>query len=177
VQRLIMITGDRRQKAEALGRELGLDEVFAEMRPEEKARVIERLQQNGRKVAFVGDGVNDGPALAAAEVGIAMPRGADIARATADIVLMDDHLSAVADVRDIAARTMRLIRANFNLAVGINTGILGGAVMGRLSPVASALLHNGTTIGILLNALSGVRTPGRSRDGSWALDPERAAAS
>jgi cation-transporting P-type ATPase C len=177
VQRLIMITGDRRQKAEALGRELGLDEVFAEMRPEEKARVIERLQQNGRKVAFVGDGINDGPALAAAEVGIAMPRGADIARATADIVLMDDRLSAVADARDIAARTMRLIRTNFNLAVGINTGILGGAVMGRLSPVASALLHNGTTIGILLNALSGVRTPGRSRDGSWALDPERAAAS
>jgi P-type E1-E2 ATPase len=164
-----MITGDRRQKAEALGRELGLDQVFAEMRPEEKAGVIERLQQKGRKVAFVGDGVNDGPALASAEAGIAMPRGADIARATADIVLMDDRLSAVADARDIAARIMRLIRTNFTLAVGINTGILGGAVLGWLSPVASALLHNGTTIGILLNALSGVRAPGGAGGDARAL--------
>ena len=159
VRRLVMITGDRRSKAEALGAELGLDAVYAEMRPEEKAGVIERLQHDGGKVAFVGDGVNDGPALAAANVGIAMPRGADIARATADIVLLDDRLSAVADARDIAGRTMRLIRTNFNLAVGINTAILGGAVLGWLSPVASAVLHNGTTIGILLNALAGVRAP------------------
>jgi cation transport ATPase len=85
-----------------------------------------------------------------------MPRGADIARATADIVLLDDRLAGVADARDLAARTMRLIRTNFNLAVGINSAILGGAILGWLSPVASAVLHNGTTIGILLNALSGV---------------------
>ena len=160
VRRLVMITGDRREKAEALGAELGLDEIHAEMPPEDKAGVIERLQADGHAVAFVGDGVNDGPALAAAEVGIAMPRGADIARATADIVLMDDRLAAVADAREIAGRTMGLIRTNFNLAVGINTAILGGAVMGWLSPVASAVLHNGTTIGILLNALAGVRLPG-----------------
>jgi cation-transporting P-type ATPase C len=163
VLRLIMITGDRRQKAQALAAELGLDEVYAEMRPEEKAGIIERLQREGRKVAFVGDGVNDGPALVAAEVGIAMPRGADIARATADIVLLDDRLGAVADARDIAACTMHLIRTNFNLAVGINSGILAGAMLGWLSPVASALLHNGTTIGILLNALAGV---GLSEEGS-----------
>jgi cation-transporting P-type ATPase C len=156
VSRLIMLTGDRQQKAEALAEELGLDECYAEMRPEEKAKFVEQLQSTGRKVAFVGDGVNDGPALVAAAVGIAMPRGADIARATADIVLLDDRLGAVADAREIARRTMQLIRTNFNLAVGINTGILGGAVMGWLSPVASALLHNGTTIGILLNALAGV---------------------
>lgn len=159
VRRLVMITGDRAEKARALGAELGLDEVYAEMPPEDKASVIERLQQAGGRVAFVGDGVNDGPALAASDVGIAMPRGSDIARATADIVLMDDRLSAVADARDIAGRTMRLIRTNFNLAVGINTAILGGAVLGWLSPVASAVLHNGTTIGILLNALSGVSLP------------------
>ncbi len=159
VKRLVMITGDRRQKAEALGAELGLEKVYAEMRPEEKAGVIERLQRERGKVAFVGDGVNDGPALAAAEVGIAMPHGADIARATADIVLMDDRLSAVADARDIALRTMRLIRTNFNLAIGINTGIFSGAALGWLSPVASAVLHNGTTIGILLSALAGVRLP------------------
>jgi cation-transporting P-type ATPase C len=156
IERLVMITGDRRAKAEALGRELGLDRVYAEMPPEDKAGIIEQLQKDGHKVAFVGDGVNDGPALAVAEVGIAMPRGADIARATADIVLMDDRLGAVADAREIAYRTMRMIRGNFNIAVGVNTGILGAAILGWLSPVASSLLHNGTTIAILLNSLKGV---------------------
>jgi P-type E1-E2 ATPase len=156
VERLIMITGDRREKAEALAAELGLDAVHAEMAPEDKAGVIESLQQAGRKVAFVGDGVNDGPALSVANLGIAMPRGADIARATADVVLMDDRLLAVADAREIAAKTMRLIQNNFHAAVGINTGVLAGAVLGWLSPVASAVLHNGSTIGILINALKGV---------------------
>ncbi len=156
LKRLIMLTGDRKAKAQALASELGLDDVYAELPPEEKAAIVQDLQAKGSKVAFVGDGINDGPALAAADVSIAMPRGADIARATADIVLMDDRLSAVADAREIAAKTMALIRGNFNAAVGINTGILGGAVLGWLSPVASALLHNGTTIGILLNALKGV---------------------
>jgi cation transport ATPase len=130
VKRLGMITGDRRQKAEALGAELGLDKVYAELPPEGKAAVVEELQAAGCRVAFVGDGVNDGPALAAAAVGIAMPRGADIARATADIVLLDDRLGAVADAREIAAKTMRMIRGSFNAAVGINTGILAGAMLG-----------------------------------------------
>jgi len=100
--------------------------------------------------------VNDGPALAAADVGIAMPRGADIARDAADMVLMDDCLSAVADAREITAKTMGLVRGNFTAAIGINTGILAGVILERLSPVASALLHNGTTISILLNAPKGV---------------------
>jgi heavy metal translocating P-type ATPase len=164
IKQLVMITGDRRSKAEALAAELGLDAVHAEMPPEGKAGLIEGLQEAGHKVAFVGDGVNDGPALVAAEVGIAMPRGADIARATADIVLLDDRLAAVADARDLAARTMKLIRTNFNLAVGINSAILGGAILGWLSPVASAVLHNGTTIGILLNALAGVSQASGPRD-------------
>ena len=155
VDELVMMTGDRRSTGEALGAELGLDRVYAELRPEEKAGVIEALKNEGRRVAFVGDGVNDGPALAVADVGIAMPRGADIARATADIVLLDDRLAGVAEARGIATEAMRLIRTNFNLAVGINTAVLGGAILGWLSPVATALLHNGTTIGILVNALAG----------------------
>lgn len=157
IKQLIMITGDRRQKAAALGRELGLDAVYAETEPEEKAAIIQALQQRGHKVAFVGDGVNDGPALASADVGIAMPRGAEIARATADIVLLDDRLVNVAAAHALAQGTMKLIQTNFNLAVGINTGVLAGAIMGWLSPVASAILHNGTTIGILLKALAGVK--------------------
>ncbi|CRI64248.1 Heavy metal translocating P-type ATPase [Thiocapsa sp. KS1] len=167
IRRLVMITGDRRQKAEALARELGLDAFYAEVAPEEKADLIARFQADGSRVAFVGDGVNDGPALVAADVGIAMPRGADIARATADILLMDDRLGAVADAREIATKTMALIRGNFRAAIGINTGILAGAIGGVLSPVASALLHNGTTIGILFNALKGVRLEGET-DGSMS---------
>jgi manganese/zinc-transporting P-type ATPase C len=156
IRRLVMISGDRRAMAEALGRELGFDIVHAEVAPEDKAALLTQLQAEGSTVAFVGDGVNDGPALAAADVGIAMPRGADIARATADILLMDDRLDAVADAREIATRTMDMIRTNFRAAVGLNTAILVGAVSGRLPPLASALLHNGTTIGVLLNALKGV---------------------
>lgn len=156
IRRLVMLSGDRRPIAEALGRELGFDRVHAEVAPEDKAALIAELQAEGARVAFVGDGINDGPALAAADVGIAMPRGADIARATADILLMDDRLDAVADAREIAAKTMALIRTNFRAAVGLNTAILVGAVSGRLPPLASALLHNGTTIGVLLNALRGV---------------------
>lgn len=163
IKRLILITGDRRNKASTLGRRLGLDEVHAEMPPEEKAAIVERLTREGARVAFVGDGVNDGPALAASEVGIAMPRGADIARATADVVLLEDRLALVADARAIALDTSRLIRTNFNLAVGINTAILGAAALGRVSPVGSALLHNGSTMGILLNALSGGKLIGGGR--------------
>ncbi|MFP4209223.1 MAG: heavy metal translocating P-type ATPase [Wenzhouxiangella sp.] len=160
IKRLILITGDRENKARTLGRRLGLDEIHAEMPPEEKAAIVERLTREGARVAFVGDGVNDGPALAAAEVGIAMPRGADIARATADVVLLEDRLALVADALSISKDTIRLIRTNFNLAVGINTAILGAAALGRVSPVGSALLHNGSTMGILLNALSGGKLTG-----------------
>ncbi|WP_343043860.1 heavy metal translocating P-type ATPase [Marichromatium bheemlicum] len=156
IERLVMISGDRRSKAEALGRELGFDAVHAEVAPEDKAAILMRLQETGAKLAFVGDGVNDGPALAAADVGIAMPRGADIARATADILLTDDRLDAVADARALALGTMQLIRNNFRAAVGINTAILIGAASGRISPLASAVLHNGTTLGVLFNALRGV---------------------
>ncbi|MGB0128846.1 MAG: heavy metal translocating P-type ATPase [Rhodocyclaceae bacterium] len=155
--RLVMISGDRRAKAQALATQLGLDEVHAEVAPEEKAAIIRQLQATGHKVAFVGDGINDGPALAVADVGLAMPRGADIARATADIVLLDDRLSAIAEAREIAAGTLALIRSNFRIAVGVNSAVLTGAVLGWLSPVMSAVLHNGTTLAVLLRALAGAR--------------------
>ncbi|TCJ15515.1 heavy metal translocating P-type ATPase [Parasulfuritortus cantonensis] len=168
IDRMVMITGDKQAKAKPLAAQLGLDAVHAEVAPEDKAAIIKALQAEGRKVAFVGDGINDGPALAVAEVGIAMPRGADIARATADIVLMDDRLTAVVDAREVAARTMALIKSNFNIAVGVNTAVLAGAVMGWLSPVMSAVLHNGTTIAVLLRALAGAGLAGPRADGPGA---------
>ena len=157
IERLVMLSGDRREKAEALGRALRLDQVHGEVRPEEKAALIAALQREGRTVGFVGDGINDGPALVAADVGIAMSRGADLARASADIVLTDDRLLAVAEARAIALGTLRVIRTNFAATVGVNTAIMAGALLGRLSPVASALLHNGTTLAVMAHALRGAR--------------------
>lgn len=153
-----LLTGDQRDKALALADELGIDAnlVFYECPPEEKGNVVKQLQNEGHKVAFVGDGVNDAPALISADVGIAMPKGADLARATADIVLLDDHLETVLNAKILSDKTMQLIYYHFNVSMVVNSAIAGGAAFGLLSPVFTALLHNGTTIGILLNSLAGV---------------------
>ncbi|WP_041794558.1 heavy metal translocating P-type ATPase [Pararhodospirillum photometricum] len=155
IRRLVMITGDTPDTAHALGERLGLDEVHAQVAPENKAHLIQTLQAQGCKVAYVGDGVNDAPALMVADVGIAMPRGADVARATADVVLMRDALDGVAHIHDLARSTLSVIDTNFKVAATINTGLLLGAALGRLSPVLAAVLHNGTTLGVLGNAFLG----------------------
>lgn len=155
IERIVMLTGDREGAARTLAAELGIDEVFWEAAPEDKADIVGRLQREGRTVAFVGDGVNDGPALTAAHVGLSMPLAADLARASADIVLMKDCLEHVAEAREVACGTMALIRGNFDATVTANTAILAGASLGLLPPLATALLHNGTTLAILLNALAG----------------------
>ncbi|MBI2306367.1 MAG: heavy metal translocating P-type ATPase [Rhodocyclales bacterium] len=152
-KRILMLTGDHRERAEELATALGLDACHAELLPEEKADIVRRLKDAGARVAFIGDGINDAPALAGAHVGIAMQRGADIARLTSDVVLLDDDIDLVAEAKASADATLKLIAGNYKLTVGINTAILAAAAFGRLSPIASSILHNGATIGILLNAL------------------------
>lgn len=159
VKKLVMLTGDRRDKAETLAVELGMDEVHAECPPEHKGEVVKQLRAQGGTIAFIGDGVNDAPALVSAQVGIAMPKGADLARAAADIVLLDDHLHALVNAKVLSNQTMRLIRMHFHVSTGANTLVITGAAFGWLSPIASALLHNGATIGVLLNSMVGVRLP------------------
>ncbi|MBW7903878.1 MAG: heavy metal translocating P-type ATPase [Rhodocyclaceae bacterium] len=154
-KRIVMLTGDHRDRAERLAAELGIDECHAELLPDHKADIVRRMKEGGARVAFVGDGINDAPALAGAHVGVAMQQGADIARLTSDVVLLEDDIALVAEAKASAGTTMKLIATNYRFTVGINTAILAAAAFGRLSPIASSILHNGATIGILLNALRG----------------------
>jgi heavy metal translocating P-type ATPase len=157
VRRILMLTGDHRERAAELAQQLGLDGVHAELLPEQKAEIVARLKAEGARIAFVGDGINDAPALAGAQVGIAMAHGADIARLSADIALLEDGIERVADAKQIANAALALIDRNFKRTVGLNTAILGAAVLGWLTPAAASALHNGTTIGILLAAFRGGR--------------------
>jgi heavy metal translocating P-type ATPase len=154
-KRILMLTGDHRARAAELAEQLGLDGFHAELLPEQKAGLVARMKAEGARIAFVGDGINDAPALAGAHVGIAMQQGADIARLTSDIALLEDGIERVADAKELANRTMGLIDKNFKLTVGLNSAILAGAAAGKLAPVAASVAHNGTTIAILLNALRG----------------------
>lgn len=154
---IVMLTGDVEDKAQALARELGIDTVYANLLPTDKASIVQRLKESGKKVAFVGDGINDAPALMNANVGISMYKGADIAKATADISLLKDDIVAVVEAKILANKTMQRIENNFNATVGINSLILLGAAAGLFSPVATAVLHNGTTIGLLLNSMQKLR--------------------
>lgn len=156
VKNIIMLTGDTKQKAEMIAHELGINEVRAELLPQDKAKIVKELMESGKKVAFVGDGINDAPALISAHVGISMSRGADIAKATADISLLKDDIMAVVEAKEYANKTMNLINNNFNATVGINSCILAGATFGIFSPIVTAVLHNGTTIGLLFNSIKGV---------------------
>lgn len=157
VKELIMLTGDVQSKAGQVASELGIDRVYANCLPTDKAGIIEQLKAEGKKVAFVGDGINDAPSLTKAHVGISMQKGADIAKATADISLLKDDIGSVAVAKDAANKTIKLINANFNATVGINSLILAGATFGFFNPIATAVLHNGTTIGLLANSMKGVK--------------------
>jgi heavy metal translocating P-type ATPase len=157
VKNIIMLTGDTKQKALMIANELGIDEVRAELLPQDKANIVKELMAQGKKVAFIGDGINDAPALISAHVGISMSRGADIAKATADISLLKDDIMAVVEAKEYANKTMNLINNNFNATVGINSCILAGATFGLFSPIVTAVLHNGTTIGLLFNSIKGVK--------------------
>jgi manganese/zinc-transporting P-type ATPase C len=153
---LILLTGDNKDKAIALSESLGMDEVYYECPPERKAAIVTQLREQGQIVAFVGDGVNDAPALISASVGISMPRGADLARATAAIVLLDDDLHTLVYAKELSNRTMQMLQTHFVVSTAANSVVAAAAAFGFLSPISTALLHNGTTIGVLLNSLSGV---------------------
>jgi Cu2+-exporting ATPase len=153
-----MITGDSRSVAESVGAQLGLDEVFAEVRPQDKDAKVAELQQRGRKVAMVGDGVNDAPALARADVGIAIGAGTDVAIESAGVVLAGSDPRAVLSVIELSRASYRKMVQNLAWATGYNllsvplaAGILAGVGF-VLSPAAGAVLMSLSTIVVALNA-------------------------
>jgi Cd2+/Zn2+-exporting ATPase len=140
--RTVLVTGDSRTTAERVAGALGIDEVHAEVLPREKVGIVKRLQAEGRKVAFVGDGVNDGPALATADVGVAMGlAGTDVAIETAEIGLLSDDLSKLPHLLGLSQKAMRAIRQNLVFSLGVLAVAVGLTIPGVLTPVTGALLH------------------------------------
>ncbi|KPL88763.1 hypothetical protein ADN01_03640 [Levilinea saccharolytica] len=154
IREVIMITGDNPRTADRIGKELGIDRVFAEVLPQDKLRIIRDLQDERKKVAFVGDGVNDAPALAAAEIGIAMGlAGTDVALETADIGLMADEIERIPQIIDLSRSALRVIRQNVIFSMGMNllSVVLGG--FGIIGPVVGALMHETSALPVLANSV------------------------
>ncbi|MCK4536989.1 MAG: HAD-IC family P-type ATPase, partial [Desulfuromonadales bacterium] len=173
ITKIVVLTGDNRLTAQALTRGLEpIDEIHWDLKPEEKAAIIKDLQEKGRRIAFAGDGVNDAPALVSADVGISMPGGADLAKKSAQVVLLREDLHCLLAGRLIALRTQSTLRNSFAATVGLNSAFLALASFGLIQPMTAAILHNSNTIGILgYAALAGTRRPGMSapEDGDGAV--------
>ncbi|BDB42110.1 manganese-exporting P-type ATPase CtpC [Mycobacterium kiyosense] len=153
IRRIVMLTGDHPDTAEAVANELGIDEWRAEVLPDDKLEVVRTLQGEGHVVGMVGDGVNDAPALATADIGIAMGlAGTDVAVETADVALANDNLHRLLDVSDLGSRAVQVIRENYEMAIAVNAaGLLMGAG-GALSPVLAAILHNASSVAVVTNS-------------------------
>ena len=159
IREVLMITGDNPRTAERIAKELGIDRVYAEVLPQDKLKIIRDLQAQGKKVAFVGDGVNDAPALAVAEVGIAMGlTGTDVALETADIGLMADEIERIPQIIGLSRHTLSVIRQNviFSMSMNVLSVVLGG--FGIIGPVVGALMHEASALPVLANSARLINT-------------------
>ena len=150
---VVMLTGDNQQTAEAIGKQVGISHVIAEVLPEEKSKQIQQLQQSGKKVAMVGDGINDAPALAVADIGMAVGTGTDIAIEAADVTLMRGDLNSVADAFIMSHKTMRNIKQNLFFAFFYNTIGIPVAALGLLAPWVAGAAMAFSSVSVVLNAL------------------------
>ena len=153
ISKVVMMTGDSERTASVIAKKVGVDEYYAEVLPEDKAAFVEREKAKGRKVIMIGDGINDSPALSAANVGVAISDGAEIAREIADITVGSDDLYQIVTLKYISNALMKRIKSNYRKIVGFNSGLIALGVAGVLPPTTTALLHNGSTILISVNSM------------------------
>lgn len=153
ISRILMLTGDDERTARAIAHETGITELMAHVLPEEKGKIIRRLESEGRKVMMVGDGINDGAALSAASVGVAMGDGTDLARVVANVLLVQPNLEGIVTMRHLSVQSVARIRRNFLAAIGLNSIYLAGATFFGFAPALCAALHNLTTLGLAVNAI------------------------
>ncbi len=151
---IVMMTGDSERTAAAIAGKAGVDEYYSEVLPEDKSGYIEAARSRGQRVIMVGDGINDSPALSAADAGIAISDGAAIARQIADITISSEDLNSIVVLRDLSTLLMKRIRFNYRTIVGFNTALIALGVGGVLPPSTSAMLHNGSTVALGLNSMT-----------------------
>lgn len=160
VSKLVMLTGDSERTAAAIAAQLGVDEYCSEILPEDKARFVQGEREQGHTVIMIGDGINDSPALSAANVGIAISDGAAIAREIADITIAADDLFELVSLRILSEHLMRRIRSNYRFVIGFNGGLIALGAVGVLAPATSAMLHNLSTLGVSLRSMTNLLPPG-----------------
>ena len=162
--RTVLLSGDTQSATTSVGRDLGVDEMVGELLPEQKAKWVSELRGKGRKVAMVGDGINDAPALVEANVGIAMGSGTDVARESADIILIGNDLSKFVETLRIARRCRGIIMQNFAGTLAVDSVGVGMAALGFLNPLLAAIIHVVSELAFILNSTR--LLPGRSRAGN-----------
>lgn len=153
IKKIVMMTGDSERIAGAIAQKVGVDEYYSEVLPEDKAGFVEREKAAGHKVIMVGDGINDSPALSAADIGIAISDGAQIAREIADVTIAADDLNEVVVLKLLSDALMKRIHGNYRSIVGFNAGLIALGVAGVLAPTTSALLHNSSTLFFTLRSM------------------------
>ena len=154
IRNTVMMTGDSYRTAEAIARQVGVDQFFAEVLPEDKANFVQKAKSEGRTVVMIGDGINDSPALSAADIGIAINSGAAIAREIADVTIKADSLEELVTLKTISNALQHRVSSNYRFVLSFNSALIALGALGILQPAASAMLHNLSTIGISLRSMT-----------------------
>lgn len=152
INNIAMITGDGPRTAANVARRLGITKYFSQVLPTGKSDIVRRMENEGRKVLMIGDGINDSPALSAATVGVTLSDGADLAKEVASVVLLNSDLTQLPMAIELGQKTYRRIEENFQITIGLNSTYLAGGLLGLIMPATGAVLHNVTTLGVAWNA-------------------------